>query len=134
MLPAGTRQSLNDNSLVSEAHQPPFEYFAPTVRPAVPDGTMIEEISGLPPDLPVIASTVIAEVIEVPEFVMKALLPLMIHSPPASPCPFSRRAVVRMPPGMSEPPPGSVRPKAASRSPLQRSGSHWARCSSLPYR
>ena len=63
---------------------------------------------------------VIAEVIEVPEFVMNALLPLSTHSTRlAVP---TRRAVVRMPPGMSEPPPGSVRPNAASRSPRHSVG------------
>ncbi len=70
----------------------------------------IEAVAARPPlagPAPVMASTVTTEVIEVPELVMKALEPSITHSSPSS------RAVVRMPPGMSDPPPGSVRPKAA---------------------
>src|ERR1022692_1880716 len=102
MFSAGTRQPLKDSSLVSDAHQPTFEYSGPTVRPGVLAGTTIEEICGRPAALSVIARTVITEVIEVPEFVINALLPSTTHSSPSS------RAVVRMPPGMSDPPPGSV--------------------------
>ena len=78
------------------------------------------------------ASAVTSEVIEVPELVMNALVPSITHCVPS--WPSSRRAVVRMPPGMSDPPPGSVRPKAASRSPAHRSGSHLRRWSSVPNR
>ncbi len=116
---------------MSDAHQPPFEYSGATVNPGVPDGTMIAEISRLapgPPWPPVIASTVTSDVIEVPELVIKAFDPSMTH------CPSSSRAVVRMPPAMSEPPPGSVSPNAASRSPWHSSGSQRARCSGLPNR
>ena len=113
---------------MSEAHQPTLEYSGPTVSPGVPAGTMIAEISGLPPDLPVIASAVTRDVIDVPELVMNALEPSITHSPP------SRRAVVRIPPAMSDPPPGSVSPNAAIRSPWQRSGSQRLRCSSDPNR
>ena len=113
---------------MSEAHQPTFEYSPPTVRPAVPAGTMIEEICSPRSGRPVMARTVIADVIDVPELVMKALLPLITQVSP------SREAVVRMPPAISDPPPGSVRPKAASRSPRHRSGNHRSRCSSVPYR
>ncbi len=127
-MPAGTRHSSNASGLVSEAHQPTFEYSGPTSSPAVPAGTMIEEISLRLPEPPVIASTVITDVIDVPEFVMNALLPLTTHSSPSS------RAVVRMPPRMSEPPPGSVSPNAASRSPWQSGGSQPSRCSFDPYR
>ena len=74
------------------------------------------------------ASTVTSEVIEVPALVMNDLEPSMTHSPASS------RAVVRIPPGMSDPPPGSVSPNAASRSPVHRSGSQRRRCSSLPNR
>jgi hypothetical protein len=102
---------------------------------------MIAEISGLPPGPsrpparpPVMASTVTSEVMAVPALVMKAFDPSMTHSPPASPSRFTSRAVVRMPPGMSDPPPGSVSPNAASRSPAHRSGSHRRRCSSVPNR
>ena len=80
------------------------------------------------------ASTVTSEVMAVPALVMKAFDPSMTHSPPASPSPFTSAAVVRMPPGMSDPPPGSVSPNAASRSPAHRSGSHRRRCSSVPNR
>jgi hypothetical protein len=65
--------------------------------------------------------------ISVPELVMNCLAPLISHSP------CSSLAVVRVAPA-SEPASGSVRPKAASRSPLQRWGSHSERCSSVPQR
>jgi hypothetical protein len=73
-----------------------------------------------------IARTITSEVIEVPELVMNALVP-STHSPASS------RAVVRMPPGISDPP-GSVRPKAASRSPAHSSGSQRWHCSLVPDR
>ena len=76
------------------------------------------------------ASTVTREVIAVPALVMNDLAPSMTHSP--APSPFSSRAVVRIPPGISEPPPASVRPNAARRSPEHRSGSQRRRCASLP--
>ncbi len=118
---------------MSDAHQPTFEYSGATVNPGVPEGTMIAEISRRPAGLPVvgwsvIASTVTSDVIDVPELVIKAFDPSITH------CPSSSRAVVRMPPAMSEPPPGSVSPNAASRSPWQSSGSQRARCSGLPNR
>ena len=84
------------------------------------------------PRTPVMASTVTSEVMSVPAFVMNALLPSITHSPPASPSPCTCWARVRVPPGMSVPPPGSVRPNAASRSPEHSSGSHRSRCSSVP--
>ena len=65
--------------------------------------------------------------ISVPELVMNCLAPLTTHSPPSS------FAVVRTLPA-SEPASGSVRPKEASRLPLQSCGSHSAFCSSLPQR
>jgi len=74
------------------------------------------------------ARTVTSDVIEVPELVMNALEPSTTHSPASS------LAVVRMPPGMSDPPPASVRPKAASRSPAHSSGSQRWRCSAVPNR
>ena len=55
--------------------------------------------------------------ISVPAFVMNILEPSITHSP------FSARAVVRVAPA-SEPASGSVRPKAASRSPDASRGSH----------
>lgn len=95
------------------------------MKPGVPDGTMIEEMRGLPSGVrPVTAVTVTSPVMSVPELVMKHLLPLMTHSFVDS----SRRAVVRVAPA-SEPPSGSVRPNAPSTSPEQRRGSHssfWA--------
>jgi hypothetical protein len=79
------------------------------------------------------ASTVTSEVMEVPELVMNDLVPSTTHCPsPASPPPGSSRAVVRIPPGMSEPPPASVRPNAASCSPEHRLGSQRRRWSSVP--
>ena len=82
---------------------------AATVKPGVPDGTMIEEISGLPSALrPVTAVTVTRPVMSVPELVMKHLVPLITHSSPPV-----ETAVVRVPPA-SEPPPGSVSPNAPS--------------------
>ena len=39
---------MKDSSRVSEAFQPTFEYGGATVKPGVPEGTMIAEIS-LPP-------------------------------------------------------------------------------------
>ena len=120
---------MKDSSLVSEAHQPTLEYSWPGTKPAVPFGIMIELISLRPPSSrPVMARTVTREVIEVPALVMKALLPSTTQQLSSS------LAVVRMPPGMSDPPPGSVRPKAASRSPAHSSGSHRWRCSSVPNR
>ena len=74
------------------------------------------------------ASTVTSEVIDVPALVMKALVPLTTHSPPSS------RAVVRIVPGMSVPPSGSVSPNPAIRSPAQSAGSQRPRCSSVPNR
>ena len=58
------------------------------------------------------AVTVTSDVIEEPELVMNCLLPLTTHSPDAA----STSALVRVAPA-SEPAPGSVRPKAASRCP-----------------
>ena len=113
---------------MSEQHQPTLEYSGPTVKPGVPDGTMIAEISGLPPVRPVMASAVTTDVIDVPELVMNAFEPSITHSSPSS------RAVVRIPPGMSEPPPGSVRPNAARRSPWHRSGSQRSFCAADPNR
>ena len=74
-----------------------------------------------------IAVTVTTEVMSVPELVMNALEPLITQSPP------SKRAVVRVAPA-SDPPPGSVRPKAPSRRPAHRAGSQCWRCSSVPNR
>ena len=79
------------------------------------------------------ASTVTTEVIEVPELVMNALDPSITHSRPVR-RPRSSRAVDRMPPGMSDPPPGSVSPNAASRSPRHSGGSHSSRCAAEPKR
>ncbi len=114
---------------MSEAFQPTLEYGAETVKPGVPDGTMIEEISGLPSAfLPVTAVTVTRPVMSVPELVMKHLLPLITQSPPSS-----RTAVVLVAPA-SEPPSGSVSPKAPSSSPLHSLGSQVRFCSSVPKR
>jgi hypothetical protein len=65
----------------------------------------------------------------VPELVMNALLPLMIHSEPSS----LSRARVWVPPA-SVPNPGSVSPNPASASPEASSGSQRRFCASVPYR
>ncbi len=115
---------------MSDAFQPTFEYGAATVKPGVPDGTMIDEIRGRPSGLrPVTAVTVTRPVMSVPELVMKHLVPLTTHSFVAS----SRRAVVRVAPA-SLPPSGSVRPNAPRISPEQSRGSHCRFCSSVPKR
>ena len=74
---------------------------------------------------PVRAVIVTQPVISVPAFVMNILEPSITHSP------SSARAVVRVAPA-SEPASGSVRPKAASRSPEASRGSHSPRCASSP--
>ena len=98
------------------------------MRPGVPAGTTIAEISFLPSGRsPVTAVTITREVMAVPEFVMNAFEPSITHSPP------SRRAVVRVAPG-SDPPPGPVSPNAPSASPRQSGGSHRRFCSCVPNR
>ena len=64
-------------------------------------------------------------VISVPELVMNALAPSITHSPSTS------AARVRVAPA-SDPPSGSVRPKAPIARPAHRSGNHRFRCSSVP--
>jgi hypothetical protein len=72
---------VKESSRVSEAHQPTLEYSGPGTNPAVPFGTMIDEISFRPSSpRPVMASTVTSEVMAVPELVMKDLLPSTTHS------------------------------------------------------
>ena len=78
--------------------------------------------------MPVTAATPTTPVIDVPELVMNTFVPSITHSPP------SRRALVRMAPATSEPPPGSVSPNAPSICPAHRRGSHSRFCSSVPYR
>ena len=96
------------------------------MKPGVPDGTMIVEISGRPSSRsPVRAVTVTSEVIDEPELVMNCLAPLTTHSPSSS------TALVFVAPA-SEPAPGSVRPKPASCSPATSAGSHVCFCSSVP--
>ena len=64
------------------------------MKPGVPDGTRIVEISCLPSAVrPVTAVTVTRPVMSVPELVMNALVPLITHSSPSS-----STAVVRVPP------------------------------------
>jgi hypothetical protein len=89
----------------------------------VPAGTTMALIS----PCPVRAVIVMMLVMSVPELVMKALAPSMTHSP-ADP---SSSALVRVAPA-SLPASGSVRPKAPSLRPAQRSGSQVWRCSSVP--
>jgi hypothetical protein len=63
----------------------------------------------------------------VPALVMNVFAPSITH------CPSRSSARVCVAPA-SEPAPGSVSPKAASRAPEARSGSHSRRCSSVPKR
>ena len=94
---------------------------SPTSYPGVPLGTMMFEIS----PSPVRAVIVTSPVISVPALVMNCFAPLITQSP------FSAPARVRVLPA-SEPASGSVRPKAARRSPEHRRGSHSRFCSSEP--
>src|SRR5215467_505610 len=120
---SGTRQPSNESSWVSEDDQPTLEYFGATVKPGVPDGTRMVEISGLPSGrVPVTAATPTTAVIDVPELVINAFDPSITHSPPSS------RALVRIAPATSVPPPGSVSPNAASVSPAHSDGSHCRFC------
>ena len=113
---------------MSEAFQPTLEYDGATVKPVVPDGTRIAEISFLPSSRrSVTAVTVTSEVMSVPELVMNAFDPL-ITQPSAS-----SFAVVRVAPA-SEPPPASVRPNAPSFLPAARSGSQRSFWASVPNR
>ena len=66
--------------------------------------------------------------IEVPELVMNDFVPSMTQLPSSS------RALVRIAPATSEPPPGSVRPNAPSSCPEHSLGSHCCFCASVPYR
>ena len=112
---------------MSEACQPTLSYGAATVKPGVPVGTMIVEISLRPACSPVTAVTVTKPVMSVPELVMNCFEPLITHSSPSS------RAVVRVAPA-SEPASGSVRPKPAERPPGGEFGQQRAFCSSVPNR
>ena len=118
---------------MSDAFHPTLLYAGSAVKPSVPLGTMIVEISlradpSAPGDrAPVTAVTVTSEVMSVPELVMNCLAPLMIHSSP------SCLAVVAVAPA-SEPAPGSVSPNPANARPAIRSGSHFCFCSSVPNR
>ena len=123
MFGAGTRQSAKVMPWVSLACHPSFRYAGSIVIPGVPAGTTNDEIS----PGPVSAVTVTTDVIGVPELVMNALLPSSTHSSVV----VSYVARVRVPPA-SLPASGSVRPNAPRRRPATRSGSHSARCSSVP--
>ena len=113
---------------MSEAHQPTLSYEGPTVKPGVPDGTTMVEISERPSGrFPVTAVTVTRRVMVVPELVMNALLPLTTQWSP------SRTARVRQAPA-SVPPPGSVSPNALRAVPAHSSGSQRARCAAVPYK
>jgi crotonobetainyl-CoA:carnitine CoA-transferase CaiB-like acyl-CoA transferase len=90
------------------------------------------EISGRAPSRrPVTAATATTLVMLVPVLVMKALLPSITHSAAAVPPSLSlgsSRAVVRIAPTASDPPPGSVSPNAPSVSPEHRRGSQRRFC------
>ena len=95
------------------------------MRPGVPDGTMMLEISSGP----VRAVTVTRLVMGVPELVMKAFAPFSTHSPPPAPSRNSARVSVAK---ASEPPPGSVSPNPDSARPATRSGSQRSCWASVP--
>ena len=130
-LASGTRQSSKDSGWVSLACQPSLSYAGSAVKPGVPVGTMIVEISAFSMpvvelvETPVRAVTVTTDVMSEPELVMNCLLPLTTHSP------STRSALVFVAPA-SEPEPGSVRPKPARVCPATRSGSQVCFCSSVP--
>ena len=115
-------QSSNESSRVSDARQPSFFIGAEIAYPAVPFSTTMFETSSSP----VRAVIVTPHVMSVPAFVMKSFEPFTTQEPSRA------LAVVRVAPA-SEPAPGSVKPKAASRRPDARSGSQRSRCSSVPY-
>ena len=69
---------------MSDAFQPIFRYFFERVKPGVSCGTSRFEISGRPfASVPVTAVIVVPPVRSVPEFVMKAFVPLMTQRPVA---------------------------------------------------
>ena len=85
----------------------------------MPAGTRMVEISGRPWSRgPVTAATATTLVMSVPALVMNTFVPLITHSSSA------RTALVAIAAATSEPPPGSVRPNAPSRSPEHSPGSH----------
>ena len=89
---------------MSDAFQPTFEYFFDTVKPGVPDGTRIDEISLRPRPRPVTAVTVTSPVMSVPALVMNALVPLITHSSPSSEAGrWSGRPRVRATAGLGQP-------------------------------
>src|SRR3989338_6567825 len=92
------------------------------VKPGVPAGTIMQEISFFPPSrLPVMACTVTPLVIDVEPLVIKILAPLI------TPWPFLSSARVLDDPA-SEPAPGSVSPKAHKALPLHKSGRYFFFC------
>ena len=96
---------------MSDAFQPILLYFFERVKPGVSCGTIRLLISLRPrASVPVTAVIVVPPVRSVPEFVMKAFVPLMIQRPSRS----SARVWVA---AASEPAPGSVSPNPHSRSP-----------------
>ena len=83
---AGTRQSANDSSRVSEAFQPTLEYVVDD-REAGGAGRHDDRgdlRAAVGASRPVTAVTVTRPVMSVPELVMKHLVPLITHSPVAS--------------------------------------------------
>src|SRR5512143_2084819 len=124
-LPAGTRQSSNTSSEVSDERTPSLSSFFPERKPGVPRSTTNAEIPFLPRERSVTAITTAMSAM--PPLVMKFLEPFSTKWPP------SRTAVVRIPPA-SEPEPGSVRPQQPTRSPLASGVRKRRFCSSLPAR
>ena len=98
-LAAGTRQSSNASSEVSEERTPSLSSLRPARKPFVPRSTTIAEMPFLPAARSVTAIT--TAVSAMPPLVMKFFEPFSTKWSP------SRTAVVRMPPA-SDPEPGSV--------------------------
>ena len=124
-LAAGTRQSSNTSSEVSDERTPSLSSFFPDRKPGVPRSTTTAEM----PFFPFARSvTVITTAISaIPPLVMKFFEPFSTRQSP------SRTAVVRMPPA-SEPDPGSVSPQQPTFSPAASGARKRRFCSSLPAR
>ena len=115
---SGSRTSSRLNSEVTEARSDILRVISRALKPGVSVGTAN-------PSTPSSARAHTTATSATEALVIHILDPLSTQSSP------SRRAVVRIPPGL-EPKSGSVRPKQPIRSPAAMPGSHCSRCSSLP--
>ena len=117
---SGSRTSSRLNSEVTEARSDILWVISLALNPGVDVGTAN-------PTMPSSARAHTIATSAIDALVIHIFDPLRIQSDP------SRRAVVRIPPGL-EPKSGSVRPKQPISSPAAMPGSHCSRCSSLPQR